>query len=112
MVDASKKDRRSASRALIRVLRTTFGAEYQGDSLLIARANAYLTWYEAYERMYGSNPKSLACIIAARTIAMTIVQADVLTGEVPFSNGALSCMGLARGVDGSVDSTEKVAVFA
>ena len=62
---------------------STFGFEYQGDNVLLARANAYLTWYEAYERFFGCEPSSKVACNIAKSISARIIQVDVLSGCIP-----------------------------
>ena len=73
-------------------LQQTYGVEYQGDNLLIARANVFLTWYEAFEAVIGSAPIKGACIVACEIITNTITQADFLTGLLPTTTDQISLL--------------------
>jgi hypothetical protein len=91
----------------LRALRSTYGVEYQGDSLLLARANAYLTWYEGHVRVTSAPPAVELRCVAADIICQTITQADALTGEVPHT-GALSLTSMFAD-DGNVE--QRIAAF-
>lgn len=67
-------------------LRCTYGYEYQGDNLLIARINLFETVAEFY---YSKFKKTLPYEFqknVARTIIENVVQMDGLTQTIPFSD--------------------------
>lgn len=64
-------------------LRSCYGFEYQGDSLLIARENMLLGWADAYRRRLGHAPSLDECLEAADIVAWNIFQMDGFTYCVP-----------------------------
>ena len=66
-------------------VRSVYGCELQGDSLLIARINVLLSVLDAYRGRFGSRPDhSTALRPFALAIAWNLFQVDMLTGTVPF----------------------------
>ena len=66
-------------------VRSVYGCELQGDSLLIARINVLLSVLDAYCGRFGSRPDhSTALRPFALAIAWNLFQVDMLTGTVPF----------------------------
>ena len=66
-------------------LKATYGFEYQGDNLLIARVNALLTFCEHCEARWGEDPGAGALAQAAHVISWNLWQMDGLTCAVPTS---------------------------
>ena len=75
----------------LRAFQSVYGYEWQGDSLLIARINLFMTFVEYYEARWGAIPedKSFARMVSqiVNVIAWNFWQMDGLTGTVP--HGAL-----------------------
>lgn len=67
----------------LRALQSSYGYEYQGDNLLIARINVFMTWYEHYQKKTGSEPSVRDAKEAAKIISWNFWQMDGLTGAVP-----------------------------
>ena len=66
-----------------RALQSCYGYEYQGDNLLLARANVLLTWQENYNARFGENPEKKRLRHAANIIAWNLWQMDGLKDTVP-----------------------------
>ena len=66
-----------------RALQSTYGYEYQGDNLLIARLNVFNTWGDYMEDAWNKRPNEREALKAAKIIAWNIWQMDGLTGLVP-----------------------------
>ena len=66
-------------------LKATYGFEYQGDNLLIARVNALLTFCEHCQERWGEEPSTEALTQAAHVISWNLWQMDGLTDAVPTS---------------------------
>lgn len=64
-----------------RALESSYGYEYQGDNLLIARINVFLTWVEHWEKKLGEKPDVKTARSAANVIAWNFWQMDGLTGR-------------------------------
>lgn len=64
----------------------TYAYEFQGDSLLIARENLLLTFNDFYEEKFHQKPSQKWLEKIAEVISYNIIQADGLTGKIPFSD--------------------------
>ena len=69
----------------LRALRATYGYEFQGDSLLIARINAIMAFWEAMEARWGQPPTAVQFRRAAEIVAWNLWQMDGLTDRVPYA---------------------------
>ncbi|WP_158222200.1 Eco57I restriction-modification methylase domain-containing protein [Fibrobacter intestinalis] len=67
----------------MRSLESSYGYEFQGDNLLIARINVFLTWVEHWEKKLGEKPDKKTAMTAANVIAWNFWQMDGLTGRIP-----------------------------
>lgn len=68
-----------------RALQSSYGFEFQGDSLLIARENILLTVMEHYEALYDEIPNKDILIGFAEIISWNIWQMDGLNYVIPLS---------------------------
>lgn len=68
-----------------RAFEATYGYEYQGDNLLIARQNLLYTFIENMEYKFSKKPSAEQLNIIARIISWNIWQMDGITMTVPFS---------------------------
>lgn len=66
-------------------LKSTYGFEFQGDNLLLAREAVFLTMVRYYHDRYGELPKKDTCKMWAYIISWNLFQMDGLTYKVPFS---------------------------
>lgn len=67
----------------VRALDASYGYEYQGDNVLIARVNLYLTFIDYYKERWGEIPPGKLLRIIANRIAWNIWQMDGLKDIVP-----------------------------
>ena len=67
----------------IRALEATYGYEYQGDNLVVARINVALSFAEHMERRWGRMPGDQEIKRAARVVAWNIWQMDGKNGCAP-----------------------------
>ncbi|EFM25886.1 hypothetical protein HMPREF9225_0430 [Peptoniphilus duerdenii ATCC BAA-1640] len=68
----------------IRAVQASYGYEYQGDSLLLARINILLTFVEYFEKRWDEDvPKSILDKLA-NIISWNVWQMDGLTDSVPY----------------------------
>ena len=65
-------------------LRSTYGYEYQGDSLLIARETAFMTFIDFYQQKFGRDVPQQSIPGIAYIISWNLWQMDGLTGCVPY----------------------------
>lgn len=66
-----------------RALEATYGYEYQGDNLLIARINVLQAFAEAMRSAWDKQPSEVEALQAAKIISWNIWQMDGLKGTVP-----------------------------
>lgn len=68
----------------IRAVQASYGYEYQGDSLLLARINVLLTFVDYYEKRWDEDVDKKILEKLANIISWNIWQMDGLTDTVPF----------------------------
>lgn len=71
----------------LEIFKASYGYEYQGDSLLLARENLILTFIDNYFYMFGAFPKEKLLLEITKIISLNVFQMDGLTHEVPYSDG-------------------------
>lgn len=71
----------------VEIYKASYGYEYQGDSLLLARENLILTFIDNYFYMFGAFPKEKVLLKITKIISLNVFQMDGLTYEVPYSDG-------------------------
>lgn len=72
-------------RWITRAFESTYGYEYQGDSILIARENLLYTFIEYMQDKFGHEPSIEQLKKIARIISWNIWQMDGITMTVPYS---------------------------
>ena len=65
--------------------KSTFGFEWQGDNLLLAREALFLTFVENYQMKFGKSPLLKSMQYISYIISWNIWQMDGLKGVVPDS---------------------------
>lgn len=73
-----------------RAFESTYGYEYQGDNLLLARENLLWTFIDYYEQRFDKEPTLVQKKQIANVIAWNIWQMDGLNDTVPFSTSESS----------------------
>jgi len=68
-----------------RALQSTYGYEFQGDNLLIARINVLLTMVEHYELRFQTQPDINLLRKYANIICWNFWQMNGITGTIPFT---------------------------
>lgn len=68
----------------IRAMQASYGYEFQGDNLLIARINVAMTFVEYYRAWFGQDPGKLLFGRIVNIAAWNIWQMDGLTGTIPY----------------------------
>ncbi len=68
-----------------RAYQATYGYEFQGDNLLIARVNMLLTFEEYMRARWQREPKKIEYTEIVNIIVWNIWQMDGLTGTIPYS---------------------------
>lgn len=70
---------------VLRALQSSYGYEFQGDNLLIARVNVLDTMVEHYEARFQAQPDIRLLRKMVNIICWNFWQMDGLTGTIPFS---------------------------
>lgn len=68
----------------LRAFQSVYGYEFQGDSLLIARTNLLLTFFDYYRNRFDDEPSTKQVKQIANVITWNLWQMDGLTGALPF----------------------------
>lgn len=71
-----------------RALQSTYGYEFQGDNVLIARVNLLMTFEENMQFRWQRKPTSSEYQQAGNIIVWNIWQMDGLTGTIPYDKAA------------------------
>lgn len=69
----------------VKALRATYGYEFQGDSLVIARINVIMSVWEAFEARWGQAPTASQMRRAVEAVTWNLWQMDGLTDRVPYA---------------------------
>lgn len=69
----------------IKAYQSTYGYDYQGDNVLLARENLFNTYIDNMQHQFGHEPSLAQLRKIANIIAWNIWQMDGLTMTVPFS---------------------------
>lgn len=95
------------------IYKASYGYEYQGDSLLLARENLILTFIDNYFYMFGAFPKEKLLLEITKITSLNVFQMDGLTYEVPFSDGGTGGLGtqlsLFEEIEAEENTTPKLA---
>lgn len=84
IVNENTKNKEDWVEWAIRAVQASYGYEYQGDSLLIARINVLLTFVDYYERRWDEDVDKKILEKLANIISWNLWQMDGLTDNVPF----------------------------
>lgn len=85
IVNENCKDYNEWKKWAIRALKSVYGYEFQGDSVLIARENLLYDFMDHYKEHNGEEPQIALLKEAANIIAWNIWQMDGLKCVVPYS---------------------------
>ena len=70
---------------VIRAYQSTYGYEYQGDNVLLARENLLYTYWDNMEMKFGKEPSLIQQKKIANIVSWNIWQMDGITMTVPYS---------------------------
>lgn len=90
----------------IEIYKASYGYEYQGDSLLLARENLILTFVDNYFYMFGAFPKEKILLEITKIISLNVFQMDGLTYEIPYSVGGFEEFGIQLNLFEEVETKE------
>lgn len=101
VVDENAQDEGEWLRWALRAMESTYGYEFQGDNLLIARLNILATFEESLRRRWHREATDTELRKVANIIAWNIWQMDGLSYRIPFSDTSDDAIDLfeAMGVD-------------
>lgn len=92
----------------VEIYKASYGYEYQGDSLLLARENLILTFIDNYFYMFGAFPKEKILLEITKIISLNVFQMDGLTYEVPFSDGGTGDFGTQLSLFEEIETEENI----
>lgn len=84
IVNENESDDVEWTKWVCRAFQSCYGYEYQGDNLLIARINLFMTFYDYYYERIGKEPKDKLLKKIANIIAWNVWQMDGLKDTVPL----------------------------
>ena len=84
VVSAFTENEEDWTRWALRAFEATYGYEYQGDSLLIARVNLLKSFAEHYEARWGKAPSTKTLGKLANKVVWNLWQMDGLTARLPY----------------------------
>src|SRR5699024_8636764 len=91
----------------VEIYKASYGYEYQGDSLLLARENLILTFIDNYFYMFGAFPDGRLIRELAKIVSFNVIQMDGLTYEVPYSDGGTQEFGTQLSLFEELEPKEK-----
>ncbi len=74
----------------LRAFKATYGYEFQGDNLLIARVNLLMTFEEYLQKRWQRSPTPAEYKKVINIIVWNLWQMDGLTGKIPYSGAKYS----------------------
>lgn len=92
----------------VEIYKASYGYEYQGDSLLLARENLILTFIDNYFYMFGAFPKEKILLEITKIISLNVFQMDGLTYEVPYSDGGTGVDGTQLSLFEEIEAEENI----
>lgn len=87
----------------------TYGYEYQGDNLLIARVNLLLTYYDYYKERFDKDPDYKEVQKIAKIITWNIWQMDGLLDTVPLGKPFVNAEQISL-FDEQNENTEDISI--
>lgn len=85
VINENTKTDQTWSTAVIKAYESTYGYEYQGDNLFLARENLLFTYIEYFFDRFGRFPSQKQLSRIAEIISWNIWQMDGLTNCLPYS---------------------------
>lgn len=79
------KNRQHWFKLVKKAYQASYGYEFQGDSLLLARENLLYTFIDYYEDKFKEHPRSELKLIIAEIISYNVFQMDGLEYIIPYS---------------------------
>ena len=93
----------------VKAYQASYGFEFQGDSLLIARVNAVMTFVEYMNEVWGHDPADADLRKIANIISWNLWQMDGLKGTVPLGAPVVEQEQLVLDLFGDLEEPEERA---
>lgn len=97
---------------VLEIYKSSYGYEYQGDSLLLARENLLLTFVDNYFYMFGAFPNDNLLQEVAKVVSFNVIQMDGLTYEIPYSDGGAKEYGTQLSLFEEIEEKEETPKLA
>lgn len=91
----------------IKIYQSSYGYEYQGDSLLLARENLLLTFIDYYFYKFGKFPDEKLTLKISKIISRNVFQMNGLTYEIPYSVDIIEENGVQLNLFEEIEVKEK-----
>lgn len=91
----------------LEIYKASYGYEYQGDSLLLARENLLLTFIDNFFYKYGAFPDNKLILEVSKIVSLNVFQMDGLTYEIPYSDGGEQENGTQLNLFEEIEAEEK-----
>lgn len=92
----------------LEIYKASYGYEYQGDSLLLARENLILTFVDNYFYMFGAFPGDKLLLKLSKIVSINVFQMDGLTYEIPYSDASAEEFGTQLSLFEKIEVEENV----
>lgn len=86
VINENTDDNKEWFKWVIKAFQSTYGYDYQGDNVFLARENLLLTFIDYYEKRFGYKPSLTETKKVAKIISWNIWQMDGITMSTPHSN--------------------------
>ena len=94
-----------------RAFQSCYGYEFQGDSLLIARVNALMTFAEHFSERWEHFPGADKCKAIADIIAWNWWQMDGLTDAIPYGTAEQSAQLVMEGWESGAETPPRCHIY-
>ncbi|WP_414055780.1 Eco57I restriction-modification methylase domain-containing protein [Macrococcus equi] len=78
-------DKKQWMKYALKIFQSSYGYEYQGDSLLLARENLLLTFIDYHQEKFELFPEKKELLSIAEVISNNVMQMDGISFDIPFS---------------------------
>lgn len=85
IVNENTKTKKEWIQWAVRAVQSVYGFEFQGDSLLLARENVFITFLEYHHDRYHKLPDQETMDLVARVVSWNLWQMDAMKYVVPYS---------------------------
>lgn len=86
---------------------SSYGYEFQGDSLLLARENLFYSFFDYYQEKFGKQPNLTLQTEIAKIISYNVFQMDGLNCSVPYASSHKINQNYQLNLFGELEKTEE-----